>query len=451
MESKELIRLCELIANSDFTGADKEKLIHALQYQVTVSALEARLRGESDYDGIMKAALEATRDFYDADDVLLANTDLNLQMAGTLMVELPRDGFKPICGNNPVYLEQYPMFLQAIERNKPLAIPDICHLFPEESPEHERLMQSNMHSFIAVPYKKRNTGLVAVINPRKHKTDIDLLQVLSYVVVAEINEKMLMEHFLGNDKTLNKTPVADFSARLIGSFEIRKGNVALTAQNFKGRALRFLSLLLLKKDREFSAEELIEALWDVETVPVNARKIVSSTFSEVQSVINMAFPDENIIESKNQHYRIVPGCQLQTDYQEVQDLYAAATAEKDPAEKAHLLLLALTKYPGKLLPNQSDVDGFKPLIAYYDYERTNKTNQCLELLYGIGEYQTILDFGADAFIWKYDDANLMRWTILAYIRLGQIRTAKQMLSDWRKNMPKDISGELTKAIKDAKL
>ncbi|MCD8022579.1 MAG: hypothetical protein LUF30_06275 [Lachnospiraceae bacterium] len=57
--------------------------------------------------------------------------------------------------------------------------------------EYELLRKANIVSFIAVPYRKRNTGFVAIVNPHRYAERIDFLQVLSYVVVSEINESNL--------------------------------------------------------------------------------------------------------------------------------------------------------------------------------------------------------------------------------------------------------------------
>lgn len=451
MTEQDFERLCTVVDQTNASDEDKEALKHALKYQFTVSSLEARLRGGYDYDDIINAALTATRDFYDADSVLFANTDVNLQVAGTLMRELPREGFPSLSGNDPVYLSRYPLFLMAIEYGQPVAVTDMSQVFPANSDEYKRLCKGKVSSFMAVPYKKRNTGFVGVINPHRYQDRIDLLQVLSYVVVEEINESTLME-ILKKDKRLIKGDSdRDVYVKLIGGLEIHSANGILTEEHFKSnRNVRFLTLLLLKNHRGFSTEEMVNALWETDAAPTSAKKIVSNVCSAIRETMRQQFPEMDFIVYENSEYRISSYYNVRTDYQEVQDLYAAANRESDKQKKADLLYQALTSHPGRLLPSQVDTPGVMPVIADYTYERKDKIKECMKLLYEVADYRRMLLLEEEVFVFYYDDPELIVWVIRAYIGLNHLSTAREFLQSWHRKLPKEIYWKLEREIKEAK-
>lgn len=451
MTKQDFERLCTVVDQINADDEDKEALKRALKYQITVSSLEASLRGGHDYDYIINAALTATRDFYDADSVLFANTDLNLQVAGSLMRELPRDGFAPLSGNDPLYLSQYPIFLKTIALNKPVAASDISALFPKDSVEYKRMQKGNVYSFMAVPYQKRNTGIVGVINPHRYQDRIDLLQVLSYVVVAEINKSRLMEILQSDERLIRGSSDRDVYIKLIGGLEIHSANGILTEEHFNSnRNVRLLTLLLLKNGRGFATEEIVNSLWETDDAPLNAKKIVSAACSGIREAMRQHFPERDLIVYENSEYKVSPYYHVKTDYQEVQELYLAAEQEKDKRKKADLLYRALSEHPGRLLPSQSETPGIKPVIANYEYERLEKLNQCMELLCSLGDYRKILQLEEDAVVFHYDNPDLIIWLIRAYIGINQLNTARQFLKERKKKLSKEMYQQLEHEIKEAK-
>ncbi|MCC8051307.1 MAG: hypothetical protein LIP10_11730 [Clostridiales bacterium] len=160
--------------------------------------MEARLRGGYKFQEIITDTLATTMDFYDADSALVTSVDPDL-MTAKPEFETHREGFLPVCGTAPMDLNEYPEILTAVRMvsKDNLAIPytDVSRLLKEGSKESLRMEQIGIHSIMAVLYNKRNAGFAVVINPRnyiKHPEHNSLLQVLSYVSVAEINEMNLM-------------------------------------------------------------------------------------------------------------------------------------------------------------------------------------------------------------------------------------------------------------------
>lgn len=148
-----------------------EQVSYAVDYEATVSALEARLRGNYQFQEVIMDALSTTMDFYDADSVLVVSLDLDMMIA-TPEFELHREGFMPVCGTNPMFLNEYPEILEAVRQvaNEICPYTVISSVLAGKSKSYIRLNQLGIQSLMAVPYSKRNTGFAAVVNPRKYQS-----------------------------------------------------------------------------------------------------------------------------------------------------------------------------------------------------------------------------------------------------------------------------------------
>ncbi|MCD7957176.1 MAG: hypothetical protein LUG93_15795 [Lachnospiraceae bacterium] len=449
MTKQDFERLCTVVDRTDADDADKVALKHALRYQITVSSLEASLRGGHDYDYIINTALVATRDFYDADSVLFANTDVNLQIAGSLMRELPREGFAPLSGDDPMYLARYPLFLKAIEYGEPVAAPDISQLFPKDSPEYERLREGNVISFMAVPYRKRNTGIVGVVNPHRYQDRIDLLQVLSYVIVAEINEANLMEFMKENEPLTESCSDNEVYIKFINRFEIYNKNGKLTEANLKGnRNVRFLAYLLLNRGHTFSGDELVEILWQGSTTPTNERKALLNLCSEVRDIMRQYFPGEELIVYENYRYGISTKYNIKTDYDEMLALCLEAKREPDISKKIEILGRVIDDYSGALLPTLYNEECLKNEITYFDLKRLEILNTYLELLNHEKRYSEMLEMATRATMRHYDDAKLNYWLLCAYIGCGKIKLARRAMAEKKQYMMPEQMESLEKQIEE---
>ncbi len=430
MTKQDFERLCNVVDCAIMDDADKDAMKHALCYQMTVSSLEARLRGGHDYDDIINAALVATRDFYDADSVLFASTDVNLQIAGNLMRELPRKGFKAISGKDPMYLSNYPLFLQAIKYGKPVVAPDISQLLPKDSHEYKRLCEGNVFSFMAVPYQKRNTGIVAVINPRRYQDRIDLLQVLSYVTVAEINEASLLEFMKENEPLTESCDEHEVYVKFINRFEIYNKNGKLTEANLKGnRNVRFLAYLLLNRGHTFSGDELVDILWQGYPTPANERKTLLNLCSEVRDIMHQYFPGEELIMYENYRFGISPKYSIKTDYDEMLSLCLDAKREPDIGKKIEILGRVIDDYSGALLPTLYNEECLRNEITYFDLKRLEILNTYLELLHHEKRYSEMLEMATRSTMRHYDDAKLNYWLLCAYIGCGKLKLARRVMKD----------------------
>lgn len=427
MEIEEVERIEEILSNADMSDEMKAACIYGISFTNTVTSLEAKLRGGHDFDLISNDALQTTLEFYDADNVIMTDTDVGLQVAGNYMHEITRAGVSPVCGSDPIYLEKYPMFLQTIEQDQAIVIPDIGQLFPEDSIEYKRLEQGGIHSFIAVPYHKIHSGLVAVVNPRRYTDKIGLLQVLSYVSVAEINEKFLTQ-LLKENRIVEPLPEsADVYVKFFDGLEIHSHNGVLTEHNIKSsRNVALLAFTLLNGKTGVSGYTMEAGLWLNATKPVNARKTELNISSYLRDVMSSFFPDEPLIRCENFRFSVSPTYHVRTDLQEVDALCIEVLRETDVSKKIDLYKKIIQDYSGCVLSYQQDFPCIRDVATEYDHKRLRSLRECLKLLVEERRYDEAVDLATPEGLRYCTDSYLFYWLVRAYIGCGELLHAKDV-------------------------
>ncbi len=447
MSEDEIKRIEGILSASNMSDADKAACIHGLHFAQVVTGLEAKLRGGHDCDLISDDALRTTMEFYDADHVIMANTDVELQVAGNYMREITREGVAPLCGDDPIYLTKYPAFLQTIKEDRSIIIPDIKELYPPDSVEYKRLDTSGVHSFLAVPYHKRHSGLVAIINPRRFQAEISMLQVLSYVSVAEVNEKMLMQYIKENDLLDEEKEPNEVYVKFFNGLEIRNANGILTENNFKStRHVAFLACVLMNGKTGYSGESLAEALWLNFNKPQNMRRSLMNIASESRDRMRQFFPDGELIDGSNFRFSVSPQYKVHTDLQDIDDLFIEVLRETDAGKQIEICKKILSEYTGHILPREHNFAIIKEVDIKYQHLRLRVLHRCLELLAKKKRYNEMLDIAFPEAFRYCSDPYLFYWEIKAYIGCNEYPHAKSILDSHGSCLLPEQAEELHKLL-----
>lgn len=447
MNESEIKRIEGILTASDMSDADKAACIHGLHFTHVVTGLEAKLRGGHDCDLISDDALRTTMEFYDADNVIMANTDVELQVAGNYMREITREGVPPICGDDPVYLNKYPIFLQAIKEDAPVVMPDISLLFPPDSIEYKRLAMGGIHSFLAVPYHKRHSGLVAIVNPRRFQTEISMLQVLSYVSVAEINEKTLMQYIKENDLFHEEKDPNEVYVKFFDGLEIHSPNGILTENNFKSsRDITFLACVLMNGKTGYPGETLAEALWFNTTKPQNIRHSLINIAGESRDRMRQFFPDGDLVIWSNFRFSVSPQYKVRTDLQDIDDLFIEALRKTDTGKLIEICKKILNDYAGHVLPSQHNIPIIHEVDIKYQHLRLRVLHKCLELLASEKRYNEMLDIAFPEVFRFCSDPDLFYWEIKAYIGCNEYPHARSILNSHGSCLLPEQAEELHKLL-----
>ncbi len=411
-----------------------EQVQYDADYESTVSALEARLRGGYAFEEIITEALGTTMEFYDADSAIVISVDMDLLIAKPEF-EIHRPGVMPVCGTEPLYLSDYPEFLAAL---KPItknvtAFPftEVIKLLSQSSKEIKRLEQLGIQSIMAVPFSKRNQGFVAVINPRRYTTNPEhnsLLQVLSYVVVAEINELLLMNRQRNAFFDENKLAPNDVYVKLLNGFEIQTVEGVVTEKDFKRKQSVLLLALLLTQSGAVSVDALVKDIWeDSSNLIEPERTLKNLSYTTKKSIIHL-FPKNGFLEIKKSGYSIGHRYNVMTDLDWFS--YQIRDAEGIQNTKARLekMLTALNGFTGVVLP-QHDHRAIEHIVERYETRRKAVQDTCLSLMYELSEYNQMREFIGSITVSRSMDANLAYWDIASNFQLNRTEQAKQLFAE----------------------
>lgn len=407
-----------------------EQVSYAVDYEAAVSALEARLRGNYQFQEVIMDALSTTMDFYDADSVLVVSLDLDMMIA-TPEFELHREGFMPVCGTNPMFLNEYPEILEAVRQvaNEICPYTVISSVLAGKSKSYIRLNQLGIQSLMAVPYSKRNTGFVAVVNPRKYQSQTSLLQVLSYVAVSEINEMNLMNQQKStffDDGTLAPN---DVYVKLLDGFELHTKEGVVTEKELRSnQSVLFLTHLLTKKGAPISDETLLAMLWDrPDELDIPERTLKNLSYSTKKKVIHL-FPANDFLEIGKSCYSISRKYNIITDLDwfgyQLRDIQGTPNLQSRLTQYLNLL----NDFRGTVLPMQEH-RSLKAIDDLYMRKQEEAQLECLALMYDLERYSEMHDFINRMNLRQELKEPFLYWEIKADIGLKRLDLARRLMRE----------------------
>lgn len=455
MNNTEMEEMIATLKAANVPAAMLDQIVYCMNYESTVTALEARLRGSYQFQEIITDALATTMNFYDADSALVISLDMDLMIAKPEF-ETHREDVLPVCGTEPMYLNEYPEMLAAIRNavNSMASIPYMAieALLPKGSKALQRLEQIGIHSIMAMPYKKRSIGYVAVINPRKHTNHSEhnsLLQVLSYVTVAEINEMNLTacrqeSFFDGGSLAPN-----DIYVKLLNGFELRTCEGTIKESDLKSeQCVLLLTHLLVKKGTPISEEKLIEDLWDGDCKLDYPERTLRNLSYRTKAKIAHIFPQGSPLEIGKMAYSVSRKYNVITDLDwfgfKLRDIQGISDVERRIASYERLL----DDFTGFVLP-MVDHRSLTHIEEMYEERRETARIECLAQMYDLKKYSEMHYFINRISLIRVLSAPLVYWDIKASIGMRRYDFADNLLRENKARFSAAQREELEKLIKAA--
>ena len=166
-------------------------------------------------------ALNTVAEFYDADWCGVVEADLIFHVwnpiwwtSGKTHNEIVRNFFE----KDKIFPSEE--WINALHQGKCMIIEDTSVYKNTNREEYANYKNLDIDSLIAYPFWKNPAGFLIVLNPKKHKRKISLIQVLSFVVYSAISEA---RHTAGSNRAFTVDEIRtdkDIVINLFGSFEI---------------------------------------------------------------------------------------------------------------------------------------------------------------------------------------------------------------------------------------
>lgn len=335
------------------------------EYKHQLQSIEEKLRDVEDSPVIINGLLEALLLFYDADRAYVIEFDWDL-MIGATTYEVCAEGVTSNA-EEMQYLqtEIYPRWAQKLMNNQPVIIPDVEAIKDEAPEEYEVMKKQDIISELATPFSKKfTTGFVGVDNPRRFATDPSFSLIMSYAVVAELNEIKLQAKVEQAVKQLTNYQETDLYVSFFGGLEIKGANGILSGDQITAdQCYQLLVYLLLHRKRVRPLRELADMLWP-DAVITDPYRDIKNVVYRLKRFLTVAGLEDLIIGSSGS-FVVNPKYVIHADFERFEETYAKFYSDPSLEVKAITFKTARSIYKGPLLPRVDHLHWMMPHVSYY--------------------------------------------------------------------------------------
>lgn len=437
-EIRMLLTLIQKLAPME--DSDSSEPSFANEFLVKLVSLERFLRGSGDPMDILKSVLRCALEFYDGDSITVIETDLT-NMTGEIILDEANDGgYRQFTQDKPTLkysIDRCPTLYTAISNNETSNIDTASGLLTTS--ELQDLKAINTTFAAIAPFHKRKSGYIILRNPHKWTGYNEFLQMISYVVVSEMNELTMF-----NDLALadNRNPVLsehDVYIECLGPLRIKTAHEDCFCPKTNNIPMRILIYMVMYRRRTVSQEELIEAIWGDTTKLTGAANNFRISLKRARENMNQVYPYDFIVYDQNGRLRISPDAKLHLDTELFEAYYQKGSQSGIPlADKVDYLMKAYQLYRGDFLDGHPiDDEWVRDRRTHYDIRFTNLLMNLAPALYNLEMYPELFDISVRGLKCEPHSSIFHYYQLQSLIGQGFIDKAKKHLALCRDYLIKD--------------
>ncbi len=437
---------------SDYTKNSvppKEDVLYDKAFRKCLVDLANEVYGVHEPFAIAQKALQAACDFYNADWCGMFDVDMMLDLWMPFWWHNKKTG-----GMTQTQLKEgrvlgsFEMFRSMIVDNAEYYQPDIESIKDSKPEEYELFASQDVQSFMAVPYSRREHGIIFLRNPKQFGGKADMLRIISNILIQEINEQKHLDRMKINAAASDVRKDADVIVNLFGGIEIMTDQGKLVEAEMKSAVCsKIFVLLMLNRHRGMSARELSELVLadkDYENPIGNLR----THLYRLRNMFDL-LSDVDLIVTKSNGYRINPDLKIVTDYEQFEKLCESLTPYMTDQKRIELLKEAVKIYDGSLFPNGTGDMWHISYSARYHLMYIKAVDQLMELLNRSEDYKALHDYAMRVVKIDPDNPTVIFWLVVALRKNGAIDMAKKHLESAKARLLEEEYRELEQRLKIA--
>lgn len=393
------------------------------QFLKSLTVAEEELRDVEDSIGIINGLLESTCKFYDADRAYILEADWALG-TGTNTYEYCAEGVEPqIDVVQQVPMEVVPHWKNVFLSNQPMIIPDVEAIKDIYPDEYEILSVQGIHSVLATPFSKRiNTGYIGVDNPRKYTDNPTYLLIITYAIVAELNEIKLERSIDLANKHVTQHRDKDVFINCFGGLEIVGAKGTIYDDDISDQCCCLLIYLILNNKHLRPIRELAEVLWPEAQIsdPYHDVKNVVYRLKRTLGLINL----EDLIIASNGTFILNPEYEIRTDFERFEDACLRVADEQNAEMRSSMYHTAIALYRGSLLPRFDHEYWVMPKATYYQNLYMRLLKGYIAYKFEINEFALAQRAAVDGLTVDPYDTELMVALIISMCKQGNHGVAR---------------------------
>lgn len=406
----------------------EEDTQYALDFLHELTRLEHELHGSGDPNQIAMGALKSGCEFYQAEWCGILDVDMDVGVFTPLWWYTPMESDRTTeLFREFEFAENFPRWVDALQNNFAIAVPDVETIRDTYPDEYESYKRLEVKAVIGAPYMKRSLGFVAVKNPKRYKDRWEYLQMLSYVVVAEVNERKLMERaniMVPPEQLLSQK---DVLIKLFGNLEIYTYKGMMREEELKSpKGCRVLVFLLLNRHRCLPSRELVEALWP-EDESDNAVNNVRTLLYRLRQRTEPLMGEQSLIETTSNGYQINKDLNITMDCVQFEEYCVAAEQVSSIESKIELLKKAVMLYRGSLFASAATEAWLLPYETRFHLKYISTMEELLGLIDKTENHSELYQYSVMALAIEQTNVGFWYWNIHALYANGSSGMAKREL------------------------
>lgn len=425
---------------------DREDTLFAKAFEKCLTDLANEVYGIHDPFDISQRVLRAACEFYDADWCGMFDADMMLDLW------MPFWWYNRFTGGmTETQLHQgsvigsFDQFRRMIEDNTSFYQSDVENIRYIRPDEYELFISQDVKSFLAVPYSRREQGIIFLRNPKRFGDRPDMLRIVANILIQEINEQKHLDRLKINAASADIRKDADVIVNLFGGIEVmtEQGKLVESEMNSVLCSKLFV-LLMLNKNRAIPPKVICDTLWggkEYESPMTNLR----STLYRLRNMFELLNVRDLVITNKN-GYRINPDFKVITDFDQFEELCKSVTPFMPKEKQIELLKEAFSIYDGKLFPSGDGDVWFISYAIRYHLMYLETVKKLMQLLNEIEDYKTMQEYAMEATNIEPDNTTIIYWLVVALRKNGAVEMAKMHLDSARARLLEEEYRELERML-----
>ncbi len=316
---------------------EDEDTLFSKAFEQCLTDLAGEVYGIHDPYDISQRVLRTACEFYDADWCGMFDADMMLDLWMPFWWFNRQTG-----GMTQTQLEEgrvigsFEMFRKMILGNAACYLPEIESIRFTQPEEYALFKKQDVRSFLAVPYSRRESGIIFLRNPKRFANRPNMLRIISNILIQEINEQKHLDRMKINAAASDVRKDADVIVNLFGEIEIITERGKLVEAEMKSALCsKIFVLLMLNRKHAMQPQKICNMIWgdkDSENPTGNLR----SALYRLRNMFDLLSEQDLIITGKN-GYRINPELRIHTDFEYFEELCKRATPQLSKEEQIAIL------------------------------------------------------------------------------------------------------------------
>ncbi|MDO4649597.1 MAG: BTAD domain-containing putative transcriptional regulator [Eubacteriales bacterium] len=413
--------------------------------------LESEMHNEEGTDNIVKASVQATYDFYDADWAGILIADPVTKMWSPAIWLSRRTGWnsETLFDEYEVF-EDYPQWVESLRKGHPVIIEDVSKLTDLSEAEIRNYKKLKVIGVIGTPFGERPTGFMVVKNPRRYKTNPDFAKMMTFVGLSTLylDELFNVMEMIRHSDQDNQQSGDSVRINLFGVPEIQNAYGSTDATQYKSQQGWELIVYLALMRKAVPSKLIAEKLWPDQNLKdkTDAVRGIRYRFIKNLSYLNIG----NILKSSDNKtgYMINTDCPVSIDVWEFEDLVGAAKLARDILKKIDLLKQAVSLYRGTIFQEIADKEWLMAYAMRYDAIYESVVLELLESLDKVKDYEAMHFYALEAMKHMTGNVSLYYWMIRALEGIGSKGMLKNQMDLIKGHLNSSEYAELIKKLGD---